>query len=47
MKQDSKAWLQEKCCYWYLLTQEQEEQYFSQWFDEYIKGKEQTNDEMV
>lgn len=29
MKQNFKTWLQEKCCYWYLLTQEQEEQYFS------------------
>lgn len=42
MEKDFTEWLREQCCVWYLLTQEQEEEYFSQWFDEMQeKGKEQ------
>ena len=48
MKQEFDEWLHEKCPWWYLITEEQEEQYFSQWFDECYLGKEQDNDdEMV
>lgn len=34
MKKDFKQWLQEQCCYWYLLTQAEEEQWFTQWLEE-------------
>lgn len=34
MEKDFTEWLKERYCAWYLLTQEQEDEYFSQWYDE-------------
>ncbi len=34
MEEGFTQWLREHYCAWYLLTQEQEDEYFSQWFDE-------------
>lgn len=45
MEKDFTEWLKERYCAWYLLAQEQEEEYFSEWFDEFIKGKEKEEDE--
>lgn len=47
MEKEFKTWLKEHCCVWYLLSQEQEEVYFSEWFDECMKGKEQEDDEQM
>lgn len=47
MEKDFEEWLREHCCAWYLLSQEQEDKYFSEWFDECIKGKEQKDDEQM
>ena len=47
MEKDFTEWVKERCCAWYLLTQEQEDEYFSQWYDEMQKkGKEAKNYEM-
>ncbi len=43
MEKDFTEWLKERYCAWYLLTQEQEDEYFSQWYDEMQeKRKEQS-----
>ncbi len=34
MEKDFTEWLREHDCVWYLLSQEQEDKYFSQWYDE-------------
>lgn len=34
MEKDFTEWLKEHDCVWYLLSQEQEDRYFSQWYDE-------------
>ena len=34
MEKDFTEWLKERYRAWYLLTQEQEDRYFSQWYDE-------------
>lgn len=34
MEKDFTEWLKERYCAWYLLTQEQEDEYFTQWYDE-------------
>ena len=49
MVKDFEKWLAEQCPCYYLLSRNQEEEYFSQWFDEvYSKEKESNeNEEMV
>lgn len=38
---DFKEWLREKCCCWYLLSDEEEYAYFNQWLDEKNERKEE------
>jgi len=40
-------WLRECCPWWYLLTQEQEDEYFSKWFDEMQEKKEKRKEQSV
>lgn len=49
MLKEFEEWLFEKCPWYYLISQEQEDEYFSQWFDEVCsKGKESAeHEEMV
>lgn len=46
---DFEVWLQEHCCYWYLLSWEESERYFSEWFDECCRERKEQGDydEMV
>lgn len=39
MLKEFEEWLFQQCPWHYLLSREQEEEYFSQWFDE-VSGKE-------
>ncbi len=50
MLKEFEEWLFKKCPWYYLISQEQEDEYFSQWFDEwyekeYGQGKENTEHE--
>ena len=53
MLKEFEEWLFKKCPWYYLISQEQEDEYFSQWFDEwyekeYGQGKGNTeHEEMV
>ncbi len=49
MLKEFEEWLFKKCPWYYLISQKQEDEYFSQWFDEvYSKGKESVeHEEMV
>lgn len=49
MLKEFERWLAGQCQWYYLLSQEQEEEYFSQWFDEVSnEGKESAeHEEMV
>lgn len=49
MLKEFEDWLFKKCPWYYLISQKQEDEYFSQWFDEvYSKGKESVeHEEMV
>lgn len=39
MLKEFERWLVGQCPWYYLLSQEQEEEYFSQWFDEEVCGQ--------
>lgn len=49
MVNDFEEWLFKKCPWYYLLSRKQEEEYFSQWFDEVYNKESEDNDyeEMV
>lgn len=40
---DFREWLRKECTCWYLLSQEEQDQYFSRWYDEVRNGKENTS----
>lgn len=41
MEKESKEWLKEHCCYWYLLTWEESKRYFSQCFGECCRERKE------
>ena len=47
MEKDFTEWLREQDCVWYLLSQEQEDAYFTKQYDECIKGKEKDDDRVM
>lgn len=49
MLKEFERWLAGQCQWYYLLSQEQEEEYFSQWFDEVCRQRKEIgeHEEMV
>lgn len=47
MEEGFTQWLRKNYCAWYLLTQEQEDELFSKWFDQMQEKKEKRKEQSV